>query len=386
MPLFSFPLSPFPCSSTLTHPPLTQTTHHCLTTSSSRIHNTLILITIRPLIAPISHSHSSLLHQTSRPTARTERPAHRPPYNASPRRPLSPADLGANRPPSESPPYHRSANSHLSPSSTLTPATSAAAPTLLPRCGNGDCTYPSGPESTLSASPITTTILSTTSVPCYITTITTSSTTLVSTVYSTETITSTVTSDGTVYIVQYSPTPVLMSSTYETVVQVTVPLISYWLTTEGSMVASTYSVQGGGQQAGGWGSGASFGNKVMSTQQGMQGSVSTGTMAVPSQGGQSADAWTHAAGGASGGGTAGAGAAPATKAAQDNAGAQTVDANNAWGAGGGPAGSPSNSAGGITWSNGSARRGGGERGGWEIALVLGLSVGIIFLREGGRWV
>ncbi|WWD21027.1 hypothetical protein CI109_105508 [Kwoniella shandongensis] len=115
---------------------------------------------------------------------------------------------------------------------TATP-TPTLAPHLLKRCASGDCGGPGG-ESTLSASVVTTTIVSTTSVPCYITTYVTDSQTITSTVYSTQIITSTMTKEGTVYIIQYSPTPVLMSTLVESVVEVTNTWWSYWLTSGGS--------------------------------------------------------------------------------------------------------------------------------------------------------
>ncbi|KIR28325.1 hypothetical protein I309_02620 [Cryptococcus deuterogattii LA55] len=79
-------------------------------------------------------------------------------------------------------------------------------PTLMEleeRCSSG-C-------GSLDESPQTTAIVSTTSVPCYLTT------TVISTIYATETITLTITRKGTVYIIEYeyeySPTPVVVYST-----------------------------------------------------------------------------------------------------------------------------------------------------------------------------
>lgn len=80
----------------------------------------------------------------------------------------------------------------------------------------------------LDESPQTTAIVSTTSVPCYLTT------TVISTIYATETITSTITRKGTVYIIEYeyeySPTPVVVYSTpVESVLALTVSWMSFWV-------------------------------------------------------------------------------------------------------------------------------------------------------------
>ncbi|OXG78981.1 hypothetical protein C348_04114 [Cryptococcus neoformans Gb118] len=135
------------------------------------------------------------------------------------------------------------------PSPTPTPTPTPTLIQLEERCTSGGCGGP-GDESTLTAAVVTSTILSTTSVPCYITTITTSSTTLTSTIYSTETITSTKTSKGTVYIIEYSPTPVVYSTPVESVVQFTVSWMSYWVESEGSYGGYTsqgaMTVYGGG--------------------------------------------------------------------------------------------------------------------------------------------
>jgi hypothetical protein len=125
-----------------------------------------------------------------------------------------------------------------------------AARTLLPRCDNPPCSYDPGPAETLQASVVTSTILSTTSVPCYITTYVTESTTTTETIYSTETITSTVTEKGTVYIIKYSPTPVIKSTVYENVIQITQTQTAMWVETEGeyyeeTVTGDTSTVDGG---------------------------------------------------------------------------------------------------------------------------------------------
>ena len=125
-----------------------------------------------------------------------------------------------------------------------------ATKTLLPRCDNPPCEYGPGPAETLQASVVTSTILSTTSVPCYITTYVTESTTTTETIYSTETVTSTVTEEGTVYIIKYSPTPVIKSTVYENVIQITQTQTAMWVETEGAyseetVTGDTKTVDGG---------------------------------------------------------------------------------------------------------------------------------------------
>jgi hypothetical protein len=155
-----------------------------------------------------------------------------------------------------------------------------ATPTLAPRCGDGDCSY-GGTANTLTAATVTSTILTTTSVPCYVTTYVTNSATVSSTVYSTQTVTSTVTSEGTVYVYQYSPTPVLFTSTYESVLQVTETLTTFWQSVTGTGYVSTVTDTGG------------YNSGNMNT-----------WSATPAQSTGSANAWTHAG----------------TSAAEDNAG------------------------------------------------------------------
>jgi hypothetical protein len=110
---------------------------------------------------------------------------------------------------------------------------------LLPRCDSPPCEYGPGVAQTLSAAVVTSTILSTTSVPCYITTYVTDSTTTTETIYSTETVTSTITEEGTVYIIKYSPTPVVKSTVYESVLQITQTMTAMWVETEGAYSEET---------------------------------------------------------------------------------------------------------------------------------------------------
>ncbi|KAL7421434.1 hypothetical protein Q5752_004320 [Cryptotrichosporon argae] len=111
-----------------------------------------------------------------------------------------------------------------------TPSASAGAGALVARC-DGGCT--GATEVTLQASVVTTTIESITTVPCYVTSFVTNSETVLSTVYATETVVVTQTIDDTVYVIRYSPTPVLESSAYETVLQVTETAWTYWTAEEG---------------------------------------------------------------------------------------------------------------------------------------------------------
>jgi len=141
---------------------------------------------------------------------------------------------------------------------TPLPENTLAARHLLPRCDIQPCSYGTGQAETLQASVVTSTILSTTSVPCYITTYVTDSTTTTETIYSTETVTSTVTEKGTVYIIKYSPTPVIKSTVYESVIQITQTQTAMWVETEGAyseetVTGDTSTIAGG--TGGGYGNG-----------------------------------------------------------------------------------------------------------------------------------
>ncbi|WWC73255.1 uncharacterized protein I206_107221 [Kwoniella pini CBS 10737] len=107
------------------------------------------------------------------------------------------------------------------------------------RC-EGDCTF-GGTATTLEASIVTSTILSTTSVPCYITTYITNSKTITETIYSTEILTSTITKEGTIFIIQYSPTPILMSTEFTSIMEITNTFWSFWITSTGDYSTSTSS-------------------------------------------------------------------------------------------------------------------------------------------------
>ena len=214
-------------------------------------------------------------------------------------------------------------SSHPAPTSTYVHETPISEPTLsaralLPRCDSPPCSYGPGPAETLQASVVTSTILSTTSVPCYITTYVTESTTTTETIYSTETITSTVTEKGTVYIIKYSPTPVIKSTVYENVIQITQTQTAMWVETEGSYYEETVtgdtSTIGGGTgggydhgekgDKGGWkdagGSGYTSPSPAASTGEwkdaGAGGNgYSAPASSIPAPVAQ-ANAWTHASG------------------------------------------------------------------------------------------
>lgn len=193
------------------------------------------------------------------------------------------------------------ATSRATPSFTFTSFPTPTPIQLEERCTSGGCGGP-GDESTLTAAVVTSTILSTTSVPCYITTITTSSTTLTSTIYSTETITSTETSKGTVYIIEYSPTPVVYSTPVESVLQLTVSWMSYWVESEGSYGSYTSqgAMTGGGNGGsdGGCGACEAASKSVALNESDRPGSSSGGDDGWSAGGGStdvsdSGDAWTH---------------------------------------------------------------------------------------------
>ena len=216
-------------------------------------------------------------------------------------------------------------------SAPIQPTNADPTKALAARCGDGDCTF-GGTATTLQAATVTTTILSTTSVPCYITTYVTDSTTTTSTVYSTDTITSTVTKDNTVFVYKYSPTPVLMSSVYESVLEFTQTYTSYWQTESGAAYEST--VTGDSNTLGG-GVGGGNGEGVISTADATD------------------SAWTHAA--------------------ADNAG--TTVGGNGWAAAAGttPVGAAGTAGGNgvaVSWGNGSGRSVGGGRSGWSGMVVM----------------
>lgn len=194
-----------------------------------------------------------------------------------------------------------------------------AARTLLSRCDNPPCSYGPGSAETLQASVVTSTILSTTSVPCYITTYVTDSTTTTETIYSTETVTSTVTEKGTVYIIKYSPTPVIKSTVYESVIQITQTQTAMWVETEGAYSEETVTGDtstiaggtgggydnGGEGDKGGWkdaGGGNGYTAPAPAAITGEWKDASGGgngfsapASSIPAPAAQ-ADAWTHASG------------------------------------------------------------------------------------------
>ncbi|OCF44927.1 hypothetical protein I317_01206 [Kwoniella heveanensis CBS 569] len=211
-----------------------------------------------------------------------------------------------------------SVTSSASPASVVTshfPAPTAAP--VVERCEEEYCSY-GGEATTLQADVVTSTILSTTSVPCYITTYITNSETITETIYSTETITSTVTKEGTVFIIQYSPTPVLMSApvTQVTEIQITNTWWSYWMTTEGSAYQVTSK---GGEQTYGGNDGCDDCHKTYDD----GGWGSKGSGGGWDSGAGSASAWTHINGNGNNV------VSPATSVA--TGGGVSVGPNNGWG-------------------------------------------------------
>lgn len=198
--------------------------------------------------------------------------------------------------PASSMPNIRTRSHPPTPPATASPVTfvSSEAPraTAAPqskRCDSPPCGG-SGPTSVLTAQVVTSTLISTTSVPCYITTYVTDSTTVVSTVYSTAVQTSTVTEKNTVYIIKYVPTPVLRSTVLQTVVEITQTYTSMWLETTGSAyeVTTTGGMETVGGGTGGGGNGWSNGGMASIN---MPATTASGTQLQPMN---SKDAWTHA--------------------------------------------------------------------------------------------
>ena len=236
--------------------------------------------------------------------------------------------------------------------------------TLQARCDSPPCTY-GGEANTLTANTVTTTIVSTTSVPCYITTYLTDSTTTTSTVYSTDIITSTITEKGTVTVVQYQPTPVLMSSTYESVEEITHTSTTFWTETEGSAHAETQtgSVETiGGGTAGGEVEGCCGAGKGTNVQISTASAINTAATVTATG---AASAWTHATGTAAN--------LQATTLGQVAAGGGWANA-----AGGGGATSVGTSAAGagvaVNWN-----AGGMTRGDVSSFIVAAWAVGVVLL-------
>ncbi|OCF60290.1 hypothetical protein L486_02970 [Kwoniella mangroviensis CBS 10435] len=251
-------------------------------------------------------------------------------------------------------------------------ASPTAAP-LVERCDEEHCSF-GGSESTLQASVVTSTILSTTSVPCYITTYITNSETVTETIYSTEIITSTMTKDGTVFIIQYSPTPVLMSTPITSVMEITNTWWSYWLTSSGDSYqvtskggetiyggdSNTYTQQGDGWNGNdnndGWSSDEVGGWSSKSNENGW-GNTDTGS------------AWTHVNNN------------NAVSATSIPAGGVTVANNNGWGTTGsnGVMGTGTNYDGLANWNGGSSRISRAK--GWGTKVTLTIAVAMVVVWE-----
>ncbi|WWD06481.1 hypothetical protein V865_004571 [Kwoniella europaea PYCC6329] len=249
-----------------------------------------------------------------------------------------------------------------------------AAP-LVERCDEEHCSF-GGSESTLQASVVTSTILSTTSVPCYITTYITNSETVTETIYSAEIITSTMTKEGTVFIIQYSPTPVLMSTPITSVMEITNTWWSYWLTSSGDTYqvtskggetmyggdSNTYTKQGDGWNGNnndGWSSGGSGGWSSKSSENGWG---NTGTES----------AWTHISNNNN---------INAVSATSIPAGGITLANNNGWGTTGsnGVTGTGTGNNGLANWNGGSSRISTAK--GWETKVTLAIAVTMVVVWE-----
>jgi hypothetical protein len=169
---------------------------------------------------------------------------------------------------------------------------------LAKRCNDGDCSY-GGTAQTLTANTVTTTVLSTTSVPCYVTTYVTDSTTTTSTVYSTDIITSIVTEKGIVTVIKYQPTPLLKSSVYESVIEITQTGTTFWQETTGSAydetITGTTETIGGGTSGGKSGYGHGQGNAA-----GWGGASGTTVLISTATATGQKSAWTHATAAAAG--------------------------------------------------------------------------------------
>lgn len=86
-----------------------------------------------------------------------------------------------------------------------------------------------------------------------------------------------------VYVVMYSPTPVIMSSTFTSVLKITQTFTSFWTTQTGSAGTKTVS-----QDFGGGGGGCD------DCEKGSSGGKGGGAAIPPANQGKSYDAWTHA--------------------------------------------------------------------------------------------
>ncbi|WVQ93364.1 hypothetical protein IAU59_000432 [Kwoniella sp. CBS 9459] len=263
----------------------------------------------------------------------------------------------------------------LPPTAGVTPSASPAsvttshfpAPTAAPiveRCEEEHCSY-GGKATTLQADVVTSTILSTTSVPCYITTYITNSETVTETVYSTETITSTVTKEGTVFIIQYSPTPMLKSTpvTSVTEIQVTNTWWSYWMTTEGSAYQVTSK---GGEQTYGGNDECDDCHKTYDD----GGWDSKGSDSGWSSDQGSASAWTHVNGNANNA------VSPATSAITGVGGGGVAGgSNNGWGNSGGGTAAAGNGVASsmVNWNRGSRRAGITD---WNMGIAAVLAVNL----------
>jgi hypothetical protein len=186
-------------------------------------------------------------------------------------------------------------------------------------------------------------------------------------VYSTDIITSTITEKGTVTVVQYEPTPVLKSTTYESVQEITHTSTTFWTETEGSAYTETQTgsvetiggeTSGGKTDEQGGGKGDGWGGAGVAGQAGTTVRISTADPTITA----SASAWTHA--------TAAAANLQATTPGGGWAGAAvggTVTAAGVTAAGAGVA---------VNWNAGTL-----ARGDVSSMIVVGWAIGLVLLFE-----
>ncbi|RXK37141.1 hypothetical protein M231_05592 [Tremella mesenterica] len=241
------------------------------------------------------------------------------------------------------------------PAPIIVPPTPLPVPTAADRIKER-CDTCSGGEETLTAQTITTTIV--TSIPC--TVYVTDSTTITS--YSTQTVsmTETVTQEGTVYVVHYQPTPLIMSTTYETVIPITETLTSMWVTSTGIAYDSTYT---GTMTTVGGGSGSC--NTCGSTNN--SGSGWSGNGNGNGSGDQgSGNAWTHLSDGET---------VPATATGGVDVVGQTNNNAAGWATGTNVIAATGGTK--ATWQNAGDRR----QAKWGVWMLAGLTMGVVLMFE-----
>ena len=129
---------------------------------------------------------------------------------------------------------------------------------LAPRCDNPPCV---GGTDVFTSEPATVTeyVNTVVTVPCTTSVYVSNDVTMTSTYYSSETITSTLVEEKTIYIFQYSPTPVVESAVYTTTYGITAAVTSVWEETSGSVYDVTST---GGTATWGGGGGSGWGDSM----------------------------------------------------------------------------------------------------------------------------